>query len=58
MDNKLPIDDILIEPIDNGYLVRVSFIDKSAEVEDRWTSVKHYFATIEEVLAFIETNLD
>ena len=58
MVQDLPIENFFIDYIANGYVVRVSYIDKKAHQDDRWSSEEFYFATVDEVLAFLETNLD
>ena len=54
---ELRIDVIEIEPIINDYVVRVIMVDDD-DVDDRIRITKFFFTTIENVLAFIETNLD
>lgn len=54
MVEELKIDCVNIGIIANGYLVRVEF----GEVGDDWIREKFFFDTSDEVLAFLETNLD
>ena len=58
MAQDLPINYITINPIANGNIVRVNFVDK--ESDDHWASLQEefYFEGAEEVCAFLETNLD
>ena len=59
MLQDLPIEKISIDPIANGNIVRVSMIDKDADdTKDRWIAEEFYFNSNDEVLAFLETNLD
>ena len=54
MGDILEIDEVNIAMIANGHLVRVEY----KEDGDDWRREKFFFDTIDEVLAFIETNLD
>ena len=57
--NDLPIEKVSIDPIANGNIVRVELIDNDAsDYKDRWTTEEFFFESSDEVLAFLETNLD
>ena len=51
----MEIDRINIRKIANGWIVDMEYDTGN---DDDWVHEKFYFATIVEVLAFIETNLD
>ena len=50
----MEIDGVYISKIANGWTVRVEFDPGS---DDEYVQEKYYFSTVNEVLAFIETNL-
>ena len=54
MVEELKIDRFVTSIIGNGYLVRVDFESDGDEYKDD----KFFFDTADEVLAFLETNLD
>lgn len=58
MAQDLTINYININPIANGCILRVAYVDK--EGDDGWEnpSEEFYFASTEEICAFLETNLD
>ena len=55
---ELRIESFYISIIENGYIIRVSLVDDAQVVDDRWQEKKFFFETKDEVIAFLETNLD